>query len=239
MKTIPQKPRKSISLSILFGLFGSFIIFFLIVLFFHFMQYNHHYGVSLLSNTLAGKPAPQTSLPLLENEKHLLNTEQFKGRVTLVNFWGSWCSSCRKEHSLLMKIAQDQRFDLIGINYKDNKENAQRFLRNFGNPFKVIGFDVSGHTAINWGVYGPPETFLLNKESIVIAKHVGPLTWQIYQKKILPQIEKAIMTEKLSDSNILIHKDNLSFFHIERELNSIFFFQSPNEQFSKMLTYMS
>ncbi len=114
-----------------------------------------------------------------------------------------------------MKIAQDQRFDLIGINYKDNKENAQRFLRNFGNPFKVIGFDASGYTAINWGVSGPPETFLLNKESMIIAKYIGPLTWQIYQKKILPKIEKAIMTEKLSDSNVLIHKDNLSFSHIE------------------------
>ncbi|WP_035000599.1 DsbE family thiol:disulfide interchange protein [Bartonella vinsonii] len=216
MKTIPQKTRKSISSSVSLGFLGPFVFFFLLLmLFFHFMSSNHPNGVSLLPNTLAEKPAPKIRLPLLGNEEHLLNSEHFKGRITLVNFWGSWCSSCREEHSLLMKIAQDQRFDLIGINYKDNKENAQRFLRNFGNPFKVIGFDASGHTAINWGVSGPPEIFLLNKESIIIAKYIGPLTWQIYQKKILPKIEKAIMTENLSDSNVLIHKDNLSFFHIE------------------------
>ncbi|MCZ2157712.1 DsbE family thiol:disulfide interchange protein [Bartonella sp. 220] len=198
MKTIPQKSRKSISSSVSFGLFGPFVFFFLLLmLFFYFMKCNRPNGVFLFPNTLAGKPAPKINLPLLGDEKYLLNLEQFKGHVTLVHFWGSWCSSCRGEHSLLMKIAQDQRFDLIGISYKDNKENAQRFLRNLGNPFKVIGFDASGHTAINWGVSGPPETFLLNKESVIIAKYIGPLTWQIYQKKILPKIEKAIMIDKL------------------------------------------
>ncbi|WP_083859154.1 DsbE family thiol:disulfide interchange protein [Bartonella florencae] len=167
----------------------------LTLLFFYFTTNKYSNNNSLLANTFPEKPAPQINLPLLDREKYLLQSEQFKGRVTLVNFWGSWCLPCRQEHSLLMKITQDHRFDLIGINYKDSKENAQRFLNNFGNPFKAIGFDASGHTAINWGVYGPPETFLLNKESIIIAKHVGPLTWQIYQKKILPKIEKAITIE--------------------------------------------
>ncbi len=179
------------------------------------MDSKHPNDTFPLLHTFAEKPAPKISLPLLGNENYLLNSEQFKGRVTLVNFWGSWCHSCREEHSLLMKIVQDQRFDLIGINYKDSKENAQRFLNSFGNPFKFIGFDVSGHTAINWGVYGPPETFLLNKESIIIAKHVGPLTWQIYHKKILPKIEQAIMTEETSNSNVFIHKNNSSFSYIE------------------------
>ncbi|EJF80251.1 periplasmic protein thiol:disulfide oxidoreductase, DsbE subfamily [Bartonella sp. DB5-6] len=215
MKITPQKSKKNISLSIVFSLFGPFVCFLLlIVLFFYFIDNKHPNDTLLLPNTFE-KSAPQISLPLLGNEKHLLNSEQFKGRVTLVNFWGSWCHSCREEHPLLMKIAQDQRFDLIGINYKDSKENARRFLNSFGNPFKFIGFDVSGHTAINWGVYGPPETFLLNTESIIIAKYVGPLTWQIYQKKILPKIEQAIMTKETSNGNAFIHKDNLSFSHIE------------------------
>ncbi|EJF76157.1 periplasmic protein thiol:disulfide oxidoreductase, DsbE subfamily [Bartonella birtlesii LL-WM9] len=187
----------------------------LTLLFFHSTMNKHSNDIFLLQNTFAEKPAPQINLPLLGNEHHLLHSEQFKGRVTLINFWGSWCLSCRKEHSFLMKIAQDKRFDLIGINYKDNKENAQRFLNNFGNPFKIIGFDASGHTAINWGVYGPPETFLLNKKGIIIAKHTGPLTWQIYQKKILPKIEQAIMTEKTSNYNAFIRKNNSSFSHIE------------------------
>ncbi|WP_208435584.1 DsbE family thiol:disulfide interchange protein [Bartonella phoceensis] len=198
MKITPKKPKKNISLPLFLGLFGPFVFFFLLmILFFYFIENKHPHDASLLSNTFAGKPVPKTRLPILGNENNFLNSEHFKGRVTLVNFWGSWCLSCREEHLLLMKIAQDQRFDLIGINYKDSKENAQRFLNNFGNPFKVIGLDVSGHTAINWGVYGPPETFLLNKESIIIAKHVGPLTWQIYQKKILPKIEKAIITKDI------------------------------------------
>ncbi|EJF85056.1 periplasmic protein thiol:disulfide oxidoreductase, DsbE subfamily [Cardidatus Bartonella washoeensis 085-0475] len=209
MKIIPPKPKNNLSLPVFFGLFGPFVFFLLLImLFFNFMDNKHPNDTSLLPNALAGKTAPQTSLPLLGNENHFFNSEEFKGRVTLVNFWGSWCSPCREEHPVLMKIAQDQRFDLIGINYKDNKENAQRFLSNFGNPFKCIGFDVSGHVAINWGVYGPPETFLLNKESSIIARHIGPLTWQIYQKKILPKIEKALITENLLNDNTLIHKDN-------------------------------
>ncbi|UTO28497.1 DsbE family thiol:disulfide interchange protein [Bartonella harrusi] len=196
MHKVLQKPKNSVSLFALLGLFGPFVFFLLLImLFFYFTSSKHPNDNFLPLNTLSEKPAPKTNLPLLGKENHLLNSEQFKGRVTLVNFWGSWCLSCRTEHPLLMKIAQDQRFDVIGINYKDSKENAQRFLRNFGNPFKAIGFDTSGYTAINWGVYGPPETFLLNKESLIIAKHVGPLTWQIYQKKILPKIEKAIMTK--------------------------------------------
>ncbi|MET3588961.1 cytochrome c biogenesis protein CcmG/thiol:disulfide interchange protein DsbE [Bartonella silvatica] len=213
MNARPQKLKKNIPLTTLLVLFGPFIFFLLLfLLFFHFIESQNPHNVSFLPNTLAGKPAPKVSLPLLESENHFLHSEQFKGRITLVNFWGSWCLSCRKEHRLLMKIAQDKRFDLIGINYKDSKENAQRFLNNFGNPFKMIGFDISGHTAINWGVYGPPETFLLNQENIIIAKHVGPLTWQVYQKKILPKIEKAIMSEKISNNSILLPKDNVSFF---------------------------
>ncbi|UNF43926.1 DsbE family thiol:disulfide interchange protein [Bartonella krasnovii] len=196
MKNIPPKLKKNISLPIFFILFGPFVLFLLLmVFFFNFMHKKYPQDPSLLPNTLAGKPAPEIHLPLL-NQENYLHSKQFKGRVTLINFWGSWCLPCREEHPLLMKISQDKRFDLIGINYKDNKVNALRFLNRFGNPFKLIGFDASGYTAIDWGVYGPPETFLLNKESIIIAKHVGPLTWKIYQKKILPKIEQAIVIEE-------------------------------------------
>ncbi|WP_332060286.1 DsbE family thiol:disulfide interchange protein [Bartonella sp. CB74] len=200
MESTPQTPKKRVSFPIFFSFFGPFLLFLLLMIFFFsFMNSKYFNNTSLIPNTLTEKPAPKTNLPLLNNESYL-DSEQFKGRVTLINFWGSWCLPCREEHHLLMKIAQDKRFDLIGINYKDNKENAQRFLKNFGNPFKFIGFDISGRTAINWGVYGPPETFLLNKDSIIIAKHAGPLTWQIYQKEILPKIEKAIITNEISNN---------------------------------------
>ncbi|WP_273756389.1 MULTISPECIES: DsbE family thiol:disulfide interchange protein [unclassified Bartonella] len=216
MKNTPQKIKKNTSLSIVFGLLGPFVFFlFLTVLFFYLIGRKYPNDTSLLPNRFVEKSAPLISLPLLVNENHFLHSDQLKGRVILINFWGSWCSACRKEHPFLMKIAQDKRFDLIGINYKDNKENAQRFLNRFGNPFKVIGFDASGYTAINWGVYGAPETFLLNKEHIIIAKHVGPLTWQIYQNKILPKIEKAIMQEEISNKNTLMRKDNALFSHIK------------------------
>ncbi|MBB4075989.1 cytochrome c biogenesis protein CcmG/thiol:disulfide interchange protein DsbE [Bartonella fuyuanensis] len=196
MKNTTPKLKKNISLSVLFVLFGPFFLFLLLmVLFFNFMTKKYPQDPSLLPNALAEKPAPYTHLPLLDKESYL-NSKQFKGHVVLVNFWSSWCLPCRAEHPILMKIAQDKRIDLIGINYKDNKANALRFLNNIGNPFKSIGFDVSGYTAIDWGVYGPPETFLLNKEGIIIAKHVGPLTWEIYQKKILPKIEQAIIIEE-------------------------------------------
>ncbi|EJF97094.1 periplasmic protein thiol:disulfide oxidoreductase, DsbE subfamily [Bartonella elizabethae F9251 = ATCC 49927] len=196
MKNIPPKLKKNISLPVLFILLGPFVLFLLLMMFFfNFMDKKYPKDSFLLPNVLAGKPAPNTHLPLLDQAGYL-HSKQFKGRVTLINFWSSWCLPCREEHPLLMKIAQDKRFDLIGINYKDNKANALHFLNHFGHPFKLIGFDVSGYTAIDWGVYGPPETFLLNKESIIIAKHVGPLTWQIYQKKILPKIEQAIMTKE-------------------------------------------
>ncbi|WP_455474232.1 DsbE family thiol:disulfide interchange protein [Bartonella sp. B30(2025)] len=200
MKIAPQKPKKNMSFLNFFSLFGPFFLFLLFtILLFSSMSDKLSKESSFSPNTLAGKPAPKIHLPSLNND-YYLDLEQFKGRIKLINFWGSWCLPCRQEHSLLMKIAQDQRFDLIGIDFKDNKENAQRFLTTFGNPFKLIGFDSSGHIAINWGVYGLPETFLLDKNNIVITKHVGPLTWQIYQKKILPQIEKAITVKKTSNA---------------------------------------
>ncbi|AQX20661.1 DsbE family thiol:disulfide interchange protein [Bartonella sp. WD16.2] len=204
MKITPFKFKKSISLPILFGLLAPFFLFLLLILLlFSSIKNKHSNDLSLTSNILIGKPAPKTNLPLL-NKDDDLNSEQFKGRITLINFWGSWCPPCREEHPILMKIAKDHRFDLIGINFKDNKENAKRFLTHFGNPFKLIGFDVSNHTAINWGVYGPPETFVLDKESIIIARHIGPLTWQIYQKEILPKIEKAITVEESSNDKLFI-----------------------------------
>ncbi|AQX28698.1 MULTISPECIES: DsbE family thiol:disulfide interchange protein [unclassified Bartonella] len=194
MKVTPLKPKQSVSFPVLLSFLCPFFLFLLLVIFFfNSIKSKHSRDTSFISNALVGKLAPQTRLPLL-NSKDYFNLEQLKGRVTLINFWSSWCLPCRAEHPILTEIARDKRFDLIGINYKDNQDNAQRFLNNFGNPFKLIGFDASGLTAINWGIYGLPEIFILNKESIIIGKHTGPLTWQIYQKEILPKIEKAITT---------------------------------------------
>lgn len=180
------------SLPVMIALFGPFILFVvLVVIMFSHMETTNPDTANLVPNALAGKPAPETILPVL-GQNGEFNPKDFAGRVTLVNFWGSWCPPCRDEHPTLLEISNDKRFDLVGINYKDKRENAVRFLENFGNPFKLIGFDPNGRAAIDWGVYGPPETFLLDKKGTIIYKHIGPLTPQIYEQEALPQIEKAL-----------------------------------------------
>lgn len=150
-----------------------------------------------LPNALQGKAAPRLTLPLLTiasaapASAPLFDTAQFKGQVTLVNFWGSWCPPCRAEHSFLMELAQNPAWRLVGVNYKDSSENARRFLGSFGNPFRQIGFDQSGRAAIDWGVYGPPETFVLDKNGIILTRFAGPLDAASFRAKILPFITRA------------------------------------------------
>jgi cytochrome c biogenesis protein CcmG/thiol:disulfide interchange protein DsbE len=96
--------------------------------------------------------------------------------VTIVNVWASWCAPCRQEHPLLMDLAKDPSVRVVGVNYKDNPENARRFLGQLGNPFAVVGVDPSGRAAIDWGVYGVPETFVVGPDGTVRHKHIGPLT---------------------------------------------------------------
>ena len=115
-----------------------------------------------IPSALIGQPAPETSLPPLEGmDLPGLEGSAFAGKVTLVNVWASWCAPCRAEHPLLMRVAADGRVKIAGLNYKDRPENARRFLGDLGNPFDAIGVDDSGRAAINWGVYGVPETFLI------------------------------------------------------------------------------
>jgi cytochrome c biogenesis protein CcmG/thiol:disulfide interchange protein DsbE len=107
-----------------------------------------------------------------------LSTEALKGRVTLVNVWASWCAPCREEHPVLVELAKDTSVALVGINYKDQPDNARRFLGALGNPFAAVGVDANGRAAIDWGVYGVPETFVIAPDGTIAYKHVGPLTAQ-------------------------------------------------------------
>lgn len=116
----------------------------------------------------------------------------FEGQVTLVNVWGSWCVPCRQEHPLLMELAQDDRIRIAGINYKDQPENALRFLGELGNPYDAIGVDQSGRAVIDWGVYGVPETFLVGPDGTILYKHVGPITQSAVLENLLPEIDKAL-----------------------------------------------
>ena len=152
--------------------------------------------ISAVPSALIGQPAPETKLPPLEGtDLPGLDSAAFAGKVTLVNVWASWCAPCREEHPLLLALSQDPRFTIAGLNYKDKPENARRFLGELGNPYKAIGVDDAGRTAINWGVYGVPETFLVGKDGKIVYKHVGPLSPDAITGELLPQIEKAIAAQ--------------------------------------------
>jgi cytochrome c biogenesis protein CcmG/thiol:disulfide interchange protein DsbE len=153
---------------------------------------------SLIPSPLIGRPAPPTALPpiagLERNGTPLpgINSAEFKDAVTVVNVWASWCVPCRDEAPLLMQLAKDNRFRLVGINYKDEAENARRFLARFGNPFAAAGADQSGRTGIEWGVYGVPETFVIGRDGKIAYKLVGPLGEDNIDSVLKPQIDKAL-----------------------------------------------
>ena len=150
--------------------------------------------ISTVPSALLGEQAPETSLPPLPGlDLPGLNSADFNGKVTLVNVWASWCAPCREEHPVLMALAQDKRFEIAGLNYKDRPENARRFLGDLRQPVHAaIGIDEAGRTAIDWGVYGVPETFLVGRDGKILFKHVGPLTVDATQRMLLPEIEKAL-----------------------------------------------
>jgi cytochrome c biogenesis protein CcmG/thiol:disulfide interchange protein DsbE len=149
---------------------------------------------SKLPSALIGKPVPATDFGALEG---LTGTPGFtagelaKGEVTVVNFWASWCGPCVDEHPLLVELAKEPGLKLVGVNYKDEAENARRFLGRYGNPFAALGVDPKGRGAIEWGVYGMPETFVVDGQGRIAFKHVGPLTAQSIAQKVLPAVRAA------------------------------------------------
>jgi cytochrome c biogenesis protein CcmG/thiol:disulfide interchange protein DsbE len=153
---------------------------------------------SKLPSALIGRPAPQTALPALEGLTRNgaavpgLDPAAFKGKVSLVNVWASWCVPCHDEAPLLTELAKDTRLQLVGINYKDVAENARRFLGRYGNPFNVVGVDANGRAAIEWGVYGVPETFLVGRDGTIVYKLVGPITPENVDRVLKVEIEKAL-----------------------------------------------
>ena len=138
---------------------------------------------------LIGKPAPEFSLPELKDTSRQLSHSDFLGKVSLLNVWATWCVSCRAEHPLLMQLAR-QGVTIYGLDYKDNREDAKRWLQRFGDPYVANAFDADGRVGIDWGVYGTPETFVIDQRGIIRHKHIGPLTEEAIQREILPLIQK-------------------------------------------------
>ena len=153
---------------------------------------------SRIPSALIGHPAPQTALPALEGLANNgtqvpgLDPSAFKGKVSIVNVWASWCVPCHDEAPLLTELAKDNRIQLIGINYKDTRDNARRFLGRYGNPFASVGVDGNGRAAIEWGVYGVPETFIVGRDGKIAYKLVGPITPDNIEGVLKAQIDKAV-----------------------------------------------
>ena len=150
---------------------------------------------SRLPSALIGRPAPTTSLlpleGLVEGNRPVpgfANTDLTSGQVTIVNFWASWCAPCVQEHPLLVALKERTGVKLYGVNYKDQPDTARRFLGRYGNPFTAVGVDANGRTAIDWGVTGMPETFILNGKGQIVYKHIGPISPESLESKIVPMI---------------------------------------------------
>lgn len=143
-----------------------------------------------LPSPLIGKPAPEFSLPVLHDAAYSVGSTDLEGQPYLLNIWGSWCPGCQVEHPVLARYAETRAIRVVGYNWKDEPEDALRWLEQFGNPYWVVVADYEGQTAIEWGIYGAPETFLVDADGIVRWKHVGPLSDEIIDTVLAPMVEQ-------------------------------------------------
>ncbi len=138
---------------------------------------------------LINRQAPGFALPGLKNPDAVFSNDMFLGQVSVVNVWGSWCVGCRVEHEALMRFAAITDVPIYGINYKDEKANAFNWLEQLGDPYVMSGYDYEGLVSIDWGVYGAPETFIIDKRGVVRYKKIGPITNELIQNTLLPMLE--------------------------------------------------
>jgi cytochrome c biogenesis protein CcmG/thiol:disulfide interchange protein DsbE len=149
-------------------------------------------GLSLdpkrVPSPLVGKPMPEFSLPRLKDPTATLSNNDLMGKVSILNIWATWCVSCRAEHEVLLLLAKTGKVDIYGLNYKDERDKAQQWLVQLGDPYVANAFDADGRVGIDWGVYGAPETFIMDRLGIIRHKHIGPLTVDSLNNEILPLI---------------------------------------------------
>jgi cytochrome c biogenesis protein CcmG/thiol:disulfide interchange protein DsbE len=143
-----------------------------------------------LPSPLVGKQAPDFSLPQLHDPGKVISSNDLKGKVWLLNFWASWCGGCKEEHPVLIHLAQSGAVPIYGMDYKDQRQEALTWLREWGNPYPVVAVDESGRIGINYGVYGVPETYVIDKAGVIRYKQIGPLREDILQGKILPLVRE-------------------------------------------------
>lgn len=142
----------------------------------------------IIPSPLIGKPAPQFALPVLTDANRTLHTADLKGSWYVFNVWGTWCPTCREEHSFLLQVQKSGLVPVIGLDWKDDDAQARAWLAQLGNPYEVVAVDREGRTAIDWGVYAAPETFLVNPQGIVVYKQVGALTPEAWETQFVPRL---------------------------------------------------
>lgn len=141
-----------------------------------------------MPSALVNQPLPEFSLSSLKSEQRLLKRDDLIGKISLINVWGTWCPSCRYEHPYLMKLSAD--VPIIGINYKDDRADALQWLEKLGNPYELIVFDKAGTLGVDLGVFGAPETFVIDQQGVVQYRHVGVVNEAVWQKRLKPVIDR-------------------------------------------------
>lgn len=152
---------------------------------------NPNRDIHALPSPLIGKPAPAIMLTDVLDPTHMVSNAALQGQEYVLNVWGTWCGECRVEHATLLEIAQQHVVPILGLDYMDQRDKAKLWLEQLGNPYTAVAFDTDGRTAIDWGVYGAPETFLVNAQGRIIFKFISPMTTDVWQREFLPRIAAA------------------------------------------------
>ncbi|SDQ82752.1 cytochrome c biogenesis protein CcmG, thiol:disulfide interchange protein DsbE [Pseudoxanthomonas sp. CF385] len=185
----PSPPRSQGALTFALVIIGLFFVGLMGLLYYGVKQ-SDRAGRDALPSTLIGKPAPAFDLPLLHEPTKRVTNADLAGQAYVMNVWGSWCPECRVEHPVLTRFALTKRVRFIGYNLKDERPDALRWLEQFGNPYMMVLADIEGRTAIDWGISGAPETFLVDGQGIVRWKHVGAIDQAIIDHQLIPALEK-------------------------------------------------
>lgn len=144
-----------------------------------------------LPSPLIGKPAPEFTLTDVLDPNRTVSNRSLAGHVYVFNVWATWCAACRDEQHTLLEIAQQHVVPILGLDWNDDRARAQEWLRELGDPYSGVGFDQDGRVAINWGVYGAPETYLVDRKGRIVFKHIAPMTMQVWDRQFLPRIATA------------------------------------------------
>ena len=158
-----------------------------------FLYFSLNTNSSKLPSPLLGKMFPNIEAKDFYSNESVLVTNLFSKKMSLVNVWASWCVTCRQEHQMMMKIANNKDLQLIGINYKDTRIDGERYLEMMGNPFDVIFFDPSGNIGLDLGVYATPETFLVDQQGVILHKHIGAIDSKVWEEDFVPHIKNKVI----------------------------------------------